>query len=240
MIKAVFFDFYYTLGVWDQPLEDIIQKIADRYEFDVDWERFAAAEPNLYADASGSDPKEHAVLGTMQKIVESYGAFIRQLGVEEHVDQITWELLQSEHSLFAANNAILYPDTIPTLYQLKRDGYKLAIVSNWDTPLFPLLERLGITHLFDTITASHDVRVRSAKPDAHIFEYTLKKLEVLAEETVHVGDTYEADIIGAQAVGIRPILIDRGNVHPGKWHETISCLTELPDLLNESTKQQSK
>lgn len=240
MIKAVFFDFYYTLGVWDQPLEDIIQKIADRYEFDVDWERFAAAEPNLYADASGSDPKEHAVLGTMQKIVESYGAFIRQLGVEEHVDQITWELLQSEHSLFAANNAKLYPDTIPTLQMLKRDGYKLAIVSNWDTPLFPLLERLGIAHLFDTITASHDVRVRSAKPDAHIFEYTLKKLGVSAEETVHVGDTYQADIIGAQAVGIHPILIDRGNVRPGKWHETISSLTELPRLLNESTKQQSK
>ena len=231
MIKAIFFDFYYTLGVWDQPLKNIIQKIADRYEFDVDWERFAAAESNLYADASGSDPKEHAILSTMQKIVESYGEFIRQLGVEEHVDQITWELLQSEHSLFAANNAKLYPDTIPTLNQLKRDGYKLAIVSNWDTPLFPLLERLGIAHLFDTITASHDVRVRSAKPDAHIFEYTLKKLGVFAEETVHVGDTYQADIIGAEAVGIRPILIDRGNVHPGKWHETINSLTELPDLL---------
>ena len=240
MVKAIFFDFYYTLGVWDQPLQDRIQKIAERYEFDVDWERFAAAVPNLYADASGSDPKEHEILGTMQRIVQSYGEFIRQLGVEEHVDQITWELLQSEHSLFAANNAVLYPDTMPTLQLLKRDGYKLAIVSNWDTPLFPLLERLGIAHLFDTITASHDVRVRSAKPDAHIFEYTLKKLGVLAEETVHVGDTYEADIIGAQAVGIRPILIDReGNQH-GRWHETIKCLTELPDLLNESPKQESK
>lgn len=231
MIKAIFFDFYYTLGVWDQPLKNRIQIIAERYEFEVDWERFAAAESNLYADASGSDPKKHAILGTMQKILESYREFIRQLGVEEHVDQITWELLQSEHSLFAANNATLYPDTIPTLQMLKRDGYKLAIVSNWDTPLFPLLERLDIAHLFDTITASHDERIRSAKPDAHIFEYTLNKIGVSAEETVHVGDTYEADIIGAQAVGIRPILIDRDNVRPGKWPETIRSLTELPDLI---------
>ena len=231
MIKAVFFDFYFTLGVWGQPLEDRIQKIADRYEFVVDWERYAEAVLSLYGDASGSDPKKHSILGTMEKIVKSYGEFIKQLGVEEHIDQITWELLQSEHSLFAANNATLYLDTIPTLHHLKRHEYKLAIVSNWDTPLFPLLERLDIAHLFDTITASHDVRIRSAKPDAHIFEYTLQKIGVSAEETVHVGDTYEADIIGAQGVGIRPILIDRHREHPGKWPETISSLTELPNLL---------
>ena len=240
MIKAVFFDFYYTLGVWKQPLKDRIQKIADRYEFDFDRERYAEAVQGLSGDASGSDPKKHSIFGTMQKIVKSYRELIKQLGVEEHIDQITWELLQSEHSLFAANNAALYLDTTPTLHRLKRDGYKLAIVSNWDTPLFPLLERLSIAHLFDTITASHDVRVRSAKPDAHIFEYTLKKIGVSAEETVHVGDTYEADIIGAQAVGIRPILIDRDSAHPGKWHETIRSLTELPGLLDESSKQRSK
>ncbi len=233
MIKAVFFDFYYTLGVWGEPLEDRIQRIAERYDFDVDWERYAVAVRSLYADASDSDPKTHAIFETMEKIVKSYGEFIKQIGVNEHVDQITWELLQSEHSLFAANNAILYKDTIPTLKRLKKDGFKLAIVSNWDTPLFPLLERLEIAHYFDTITASHDMRIRSAKPDAYIFKHTLNEIGVTPEETVHVGDTYEADIIGAQAVGIRPILIDREGNHQGRWGETIKSLTELHDLLEQ-------
>jgi putative hydrolase of the HAD superfamily len=145
---------------------------------------------------------------------------------------MAWELLQAGHSLFAANVATLYDDVIPTLQRLQDDGFKLAIVSNWDTPLDPLTERLGIAKYFDVITASHDVRVRSAKPDPHIFEYTLKAVGVSAEETVHVGDTYEADIVGAREVGIRPILIDREGSQAGIWHETIRSLAELPKLLN--------
>ena len=232
MIKAVFFDFYYTLGVWGQSLKPRVQEITARYGIEIDWERYAAARENLYSDASGSDPTAHTLLGTMQEIIESYCEFVRELGVQEHVGQITWELLQSEHSLFAANAATLYDDTIPTLEHLRDAGFKLAIVSNWDTPLNPLTERLGIAHYFDTITASHDERVKSAKPDPHIFNYTLAKVGVSAAEVVHVGDTYEADIVGARNVGIRPILIDRDGTQTGRWRETIQSLSELPELLS--------
>lgn len=232
MTKAVFFDFYQTLGVWGQSLKPRLQKITDRYDCEINWERYAAARENLYAEASGSDPTTHALLETMQEIIESYYEFVKALGVQEHVEQMTWELLQSEHSLFAANAATLYDDTVPTLQHLREAGFKLAIVSNWDTPLDPLTERLGIAHYFDIIVASHDARVRSAKPDSHIFNYTLEAIEVSATEAVHVGDTYEADIIGAQNVGIRPILIDRDGTQTGKWHETIQNLSQLPELLS--------
>jgi HAD superfamily hydrolase (TIGR01549 family) len=232
MIKAVFFDFYQTLGVWGKSLRPRLQKITDRYGCKIDWERYATARENLYADASGSDPTTHTLLGTMQEIIESYCEFVKELGVQEHVEQVTWELLQSEHSLFAASAAMLYDDTAPTLQHLRDAGFKLAIVSNWDTPLDPLTERLGIAHYFDIIVASHDARVLSAKPDPHIFNYTLAKVGVSAGETVHVGDTYEADIVGARDVGIRPILIDRDNTQAGRWKETIQSLSELPALLS--------
>ena len=116
---------------------------------------------------SGSDPTEHTLFGTMQEIVESYHEFIRELGVQEHVEQVTWELLQSEHSLFAANAATLYDDTVPTLKYLRDAGFKLAIVSNWDTPLDPLTQRLGIAHYFDVIVASHDARVSAQQNRIH-------------------------------------------------------------------------
>ena len=233
MVRAVFFDFYDTLCTWGQPLIVRLQKIADRYGFEIDAARYAAARENLYAEASGSDPTTHALLETMQEIIESYYEFVKALGVREHVEQMTWELLQSEHSLFAANAATLYEDTVPTLQHLRDTGLKLAIVSNWDTPLDPLTERLGIAHYFDIIVASHDARVRSAKPDSRIFNYTLAAIGVSAEDAVHIGDTYEADIIGAQGVGIRPILIDRDGTQGGRWDETIQSLTELPELLRE-------
>jgi FMN phosphatase YigB (HAD superfamily) len=91
---------------------------------------------------------------------------------------------------------------------------------------------LRIAHYFDIIVASHDARVLSAKPDPHIFNYTLAAVGVSAEEAVHVGDTYEADIVGARDVGIRPILIDRDNTQAGRWKETIQSLSELPALLS--------
>ena len=231
MIKAVFFDFYQTLGVWGESLRPRVQKIAARYGCEIEWDRYDTARGNLYADASGSDPRTHDLLETMQQIIESYRDFLAALGVRDYLDQMTWELLQSEHSLFAANGAVLYDDTVPTLAYLRDAGFKLAIVSNWDTPLDPLTEWLGIADYFDTITSSHDARVRSAKPDPHIFNYTLAKIGVSASETVHVGDTYEADIIGARNVGIRPILIDRDGTQTGRWQETIQSLSELPKLL---------
>ena len=232
MVKAVFFDFYQTLGVWGESLRPRVQKIADRYGCEVDWERYDTARGNLYADASGSDPMTHDLLETMQQIINSYRDFLAALGVQGYLDQMTWELLQSEHSLFAASAATLYDDTVPTLAYLRDKGFRLAIVSNWDTPLDPLTERLGIAHYFDIIVASHDTRVRSAKPDPHVFNYTLAAVGVSAEEVVHVGDTYEADIIGAKNVGIRPILIDRDGTQTGRWDETIQRLSELPDLLS--------
>ena len=212
-------------GFGENHLDREFQKIADRYACEIEWERYDTARGNLYADASGSDPGTHDLLETMQQIIESYRDFLAALGVRDYLDQMTWELLQSEHSLFAASAATLYDDTVPTLAYLRDAGFKLAIVSNWDTPLDPLTERLGIADYFDTITSSHDERVRSAKPDPHIFNYTLAAVGVSAEEAVHVGDTYEADIIGAKNVGIRPILIDRDGTQTGRWNETIQSLS---------------
>lgn len=231
MVKAVFFDFYNTLCTWGQPLIARLQKIADRYGFEIDAARYAAARENLYAEASGSDPTTHTLLGTMQEIIESYCEFVRELGVQEHVEQVTWELLQSEHSLFAASAATLYDDTVPTLQHLRDAGFKLAIVSNWDTPLEPLTERLGIAEYFDAIVASHDARVRSEKPDPHIFNYALTAVNVSVEKVVHVGDTYQADIVGARGVGIRPILLDRDGTQADRWEEAIQSLSELPEML---------
>ena len=97
--------------------------------------------------------------------------------------------------------------------------------------LDPLTERLGVAEYFDAIVASHDVRVRAKKPDPHIFNYAPAAVNVSAQEVVHVGDTYNADIVGARNVDIRTILIDRDGTQTGRWDETIQRLTELPELL---------
>ena len=232
MIKAVFLDFYETLCFHRHSLEENLERIAERYGVAVNWERCKTAMETLFAGTSAPDPTtEFSLLDLSMTVMMRECEFIREVGIETHVEQIAWELLQSGHCLFAANSITLYDDAIPTLQHLRDEGFKLAIVSNWDTPLDPLTERLGIAEYFDAIVASHDVRVRSEKPDPHIFNYALAEVGVSAEEAVHIGDTYAADIVGARGVGIRPILLDRDGTQTGRWSETIQSLTELPELL---------
>ena len=232
MVRAVFFDFYETLCFHKHSLEENLERIAKRYDVTVDWERCETALKSLFAGTSVPDPTtDYSLLEVLITVMQRECEFIKEVGIEKHVEQIAWELLQSGHYVFAANSITLYDDAIPTLQHLRDAGFKLAIVSNWDTPLDPLTERLGIAEYFDAIVASHDARVRSEKPDPHIFNYALTAVGVSAAEAVHVGDTYGADIVGAQGVGIRPILLDRDDTQAGRWDETIECLSELPEML---------
>ena len=232
MIKAVFFDFYETLCFHRHSLEENLESIAKRYDVKVNWGRCETAMENLFAGTSVPDPTtDYSLLEVLITVMKRECEFIREVGIEKHVEQIAWELLQSGHYLFAANSAVLYDDVVSTLEHLRDAGFKLAIVSNWDTPLDPLTERLGIAEYFDAIVASHDARVRSAKPDPRIFNFALSAVGVSAEETVHIGDTYRADIVGARDVGIRPILLDRDGTQAGRWDETIQTLAELSEML---------
>jgi FMN phosphatase YigB (HAD superfamily) len=68
------------------------------------------------------------------------------------------------------------------------------------------------------------------KPDPSIFEAALDALGVSAGETAMVGDSYEDDIEGARALGIRAILLDRDGLRPGE-PERIDTLLALPAAL---------
>ena len=233
MIKTVFLDFYKTLYFHRHTLEENLRRIAARYRVEINWERFETAQEGLFADTAVFDPATYSLMESLMTIVKRQCEFIREVGIHEYADQIAWELLQSGHFLFAANSGALYDDVVPTLQDLRDSDFKLVIVSNWESTLDPLTERLGIAEYFDAVVASHDVRVRSEKPDPHIFNYALAAVGASAEEVVHVGDTYEADVVGAEGVGIRPILLDRDGTQTGRSDETIQRLSELPELLKK-------
>lgn len=231
MTKTVFFDFFDTLIFWTQPLHVTIRKIADRYQLRLDWSVYDEARAILTEAYEASQPTNN-IRDTIFRQLDACCTFLKKLGVREHVDQIAWEVLQYEHALFSRNNATLYEDSLPTLNQLQKMGIKMGIISNWDTPLHAMVEELELAPYFEVVVASHDQRVRSAKPDAAIFEYALNAVDVSPEEAVHVGDSFDADIMGAHAAGIRAILLDRDGTQSGRWEETIQTLHALPDLLS--------
>jgi putative hydrolase of the HAD superfamily len=100
-----------------------------------------------------------------------------------------------------------FPDVLPTLRSLREWGKTLAVVSNWDPALPTLLAGLGLAEFFAFILPSAEIGVE--KPDGRIFSVALQRLGLEPQEVVHIGDSYEADVVGARAVGITPILLDR-------------------------------
>ncbi len=115
-----------------------------------------------------------------------------------------------------------------------RGKYKLGIVSNFAIPecVYKLLEKHGLDTIFDVVVVSGAVNKR--KPAPEIFQKALKKLRVSAEKTVFVGDTVDADVIGAKTAGMKSIFIERRiqkdseNACPS---QTIKSLNELLEAI---------
>ena len=100
-----------------------------------------------------------------------------------------------------------YPDAAPALQRLREAGMTLVCVSNWDISLEQVLDRCGLAELLDGIVSSAAAGAR--KPDPAIFATALELARCQPGEAIHVGDTAEEDVEGAEAAGIRVLLLDR-------------------------------
>jgi putative hydrolase of the HAD superfamily len=118
-------------------------------------------------------------------------------------------------------------DVLPTLDELASRQLPLAVVSNWDERLRPLLERLRLNRYFDTIIVSCEVAF--AKPSPVIFEVAAQRLGIPPENILHVGDSRAEDLDGARSAGFQALVIDRrsNDVDAG----TIASLEDLASLL---------
>jgi putative hydrolase of the HAD superfamily len=124
----------------------------------------------------------------------------------------------------------LYPDVPEALEQLRSAGYKLGIVSNWESRLPDLCTAHGIAAYFDFVVVSE--REGFVKPHPHMYRRALELAGVSPEQVVHVGDSLTDDIEGAAAVGIRGILVDRAGSCGVGYEPRISSLAELEQVLD--------
>lgn len=103
----------------------------------------------------------------------------------------------------------VFADVIPTLTAMRERGVRMAVISNFDSRLDDLLRALGLDSFFDAVHIS--TRMGAEKPDPAIFHAALRHHGIAPEQALHIGDRLEADVAGAEAGGIRALLIDRKN-----------------------------
>ena len=104
------------------------------------------------------------------------------------------------------------PDVEPALAALRARGLRLVVVSNANGRLRHLFDRLQLTRWFDHVLDSHEWGVE--KPDPRLFQLALEQAGADASRTVHVGDLYHVDVIGARRAGLRDaVLFDMADLY---------------------------
>jgi putative hydrolase of the HAD superfamily len=123
----------------------------------------------------------------------------------------------------------LFDDVRPALEALRARGLKLGVISNFEPWLERVLELEGVRDAFAATAISGVLGV--AKPEPGIFEAALRAAGVPARACLHVGDSPGADVAGARAVGMVPVLIDRHARWPEADGLRVRTLAELVDLV---------
>jgi putative hydrolase of the HAD superfamily len=123
-------------------------------------------------------------------------------------------------------NFSLYEDALPVLEELRRHRLLIGLVSNGQRDLREFVHHHGLVVDVAVGSAAHGRQ----KPHPSIFEAALATLRIAPEEAAMVGDSYEDDIVGAEALGMQAVLLDRDGRYPAE-HVRIPDLFALPAAL---------
>ncbi|HWP47674.1 MAG TPA: HAD-IA family hydrolase [Candidatus Limnocylindrales bacterium] len=207
--KAVLFDAGNTLLYTSPSVAEIYHIVAKEYGCSASIEDVREAAKKVYKEfdaafLQANSEYRHSDEEDRRRWALLIKSTFQQVGFDRCLDEITEKLLETFR-----NPAIwrLFPEVMEVLQRLKSEGYKLGIVSNWSSALLDLCTALELEpHLDITLVSAV---VGWEKPSPFIFQKALSLLEVSPEEAIHIGDSYHHDILGAQSVGIRAVLIDR-------------------------------
>ena len=123
----------------------------------------------------------------------------------------------------------IFDDVIPTLDALATREIKLAVISNWDERLRRLLRSLKLDRYFEAFAIS--IEVGFSKPSPVIFEHAAAKLGLPPGSILHIGDSPEMDIAGAQAAGFQALQIHRHSKTPAD--SGLDSLAELVAIIDK-------
>lgn len=193
---AVLLDLYDTIvwSEWFRLRDAIAARIGDDMEADRLQTAFEATRPARGVGEFGS------VEGDMAAVLEAAGV--------PQDPTLIQELIELER-VHLANGVHLYDDVLTALEVLRGRGVKTALVSNCSHSTRPVVERLGLEEVFDSVVLSFEVH--SMKPDAAIYRAALDGVGATAPERAMFVDDQPRYCDGAAAVGIDTRLILRAN-----------------------------
>ena len=193
MIKAIYFDLFFTLIVPRYENENneftILGITAE------EWEYYAENDALYRERALGLVKNE-------KEIIEKIAAIMPF----EMTDAQRARLLAARENRMKAALNNVSKDILEVLRELKAKGLKLGLISNADVIDCKYWQQSPLAMLFDDVIFSCDVGI--LKPDREIYELALANLEVKPNESMFVGDGGSNELKGAKTVGMRTVFTE--------------------------------
>lgn len=225
--EVIFFDAAGTLFEVRGSVGEIYSRIASQYGCEADaaqlqqnfarW--FRLQPPMAFAAGTAEDKLRELEKNWWSNLVR---AVFADCGSFSHFDEFFDDVFERFRKPEIWR---VFDDVIPTLTELKRQGFRLGVISNFDSRLDDVLRVCELDRFFDSVHIS--ARVGAAKPDPLIFDAALAFHHIEAAQAWHIGDSPREDFEGAQTSGLEAILINRNNLQV----ENARCISNLTELL---------
>ena len=231
--QAVFFDVGNTLVYPYPSVSHVCEEILRDAGYTRDLDAIESLMPlvdqyyeDRYRDDDAFWTSEEETSGVW---VGMYSLLCRRLGIEDRAEELAMAVYDAFGS---AERWRAWDDVRPAFERLRDRGVPVGVISNWDRRLPGLLDGLGFADVVQVVISSAEVGLR--KPDPRIFELACARLGVDAARSMHVGDHVYADVLGARAAGLAPVLIDRPGLTPTQTGvPMIRTLDDLDRVLDE-------
>lgn len=227
VVRAVFFDAGDTLLRPRRPFDALLQEVGHCLGIDLSPALLDGiarrVDQRVMARTRQGRPFTFPAQASQQFWYETYHGYFRDYLPGHHAVRLAESLLAE---LSSPGGYVLFDETIDTLARLRRHGYHLGIISNWEAWLPDLLEASGLARYVDTLVISGICQIE--KPDPRIFTLALEEAGFMPGEVVYVGDRPAHDVIPVQQVGITPILLDRDNRYP--QYDGLQRMTSLDQI----------
>lgn len=223
--KHLFFDLDHTLWDFDKNSGFAFDAIFKAQGFEIELSDFL----NIYIPRN----QHYWKLYQVNKISHED---LRYYRLKDVFDALNFEVsdetihhLSEEYIKFLPEYNHLFDGAIELLDYLK-PKYKLHIITNgFASVQTKKIKNSNIEHYFETITNSEMAGVK--KPHRTIFEFALSLANASKQESVMIGDSFEADILGALEAGIDAIFFNEQNLRVEKEVFQVNKLIDLKNIL---------
>lgn len=131
-------------------------------------------------------------------------------------------------------NLLLYPEVPVILSSLRKQGYKLGLITDGNVEVQRnKVTALKVKDFFDCIIFSDEYGIEKQKPNPFPYQKAMEKMKVSARETIYVGDNPYKDFVSAKKLGIHTVRVMRGqykNVRLNKEFEADYKIRNLAEL----------